>query len=446
MECFLFQALFSYISPHSHHLLHNEIKHMKIKTLIIASMCLSTSAYAGGYRVALQGQTALGMGHAGVAMTENAEVVFFNPASMSLLTADTSSAIGLTLINSKTKYQSPISQAASETESPIGTPFYIYYTKKYNSNIALGFAMYTPYGNSVTWPKDWPGSHLVNNISLKTIYAQPTISYKVNNKISVGFGPTLVNGYVELNRNLSSTLADENGNRSNVTLKATGVTAWGYNVGVLAKPVKPLSIGINYRSRVDLKARNRTADFENLPSSMQNVYTDTTFDADLVLPAELTLGIAYNIGSRTTVALDINRSFWSAYKSLDVSFDNGLPTSRGPRNYQDANVYRLGVQHKLNNTITLRAGTYYDQTPIQDGYQAPETPRNNSLGVTAGVGYQLNKHMAVDVSFLYLHFTEFNGRYDYVGHDDDPTTQDKSFGGEYLSTVTSIGFGFNYKY
>ena len=49
---------------------------MKKSILIITSLCISSHAMAGGYRVSTQGQQALGMGHTGVAVTESSETVF----------------------------------------------------------------------------------------------------------------------------------------------------------------------------------------------------------------------------------------------------------------------------------------------------------------------------------------------------------------------------------
>jgi len=418
---------------------------MKTKILLVAGLCISTSTLAGGYRVALQGQAATGMGHTGVAVTESAEVIFFNPASMSLLKSDTNFSIGSSLINSTIKYQNAATNTAAETDNPTGTPLYLYYSKKFNDKISYGVGVYTPYGNTVDWEKDWAGSHLVNNISLKTVFVQPTISYKINNMLSVGLGPTYVNGSVELTRNLTSSTVDGNGDRSNVTVKATGISAWGYNLGLVAKPAQNITVGFNYRSKVDMKARDEDADFENVPSSLSTTFFDTTFDADLVLPAELTLGASFQLSPKTIIALDINRVFWGAFESLDVTFANG-EQSLGPRNYEDANVYRIGVQHQLNNNLIVRTGAYYDNSPISDGYYTPETARNDSIGLTAGASFKLSKRLDLDFSFLYLIFKEFNGSYDFVGHDDDPLTTDTSFGGDYISTVTTFGFGLNYKY
>ena len=50
------------------------------KLLSLTMMALTTaSAFAGGYRVSLQGQKQLAMGHTGVAVVNSAEVLFFNP-------------------------------------------------------------------------------------------------------------------------------------------------------------------------------------------------------------------------------------------------------------------------------------------------------------------------------------------------------------------------------
>ena len=54
---------------------------MTKKVLLLAVFAMATAVtYAGGYRVSLQGQKALAMGHTGVAVVNSSELVFFNPA------------------------------------------------------------------------------------------------------------------------------------------------------------------------------------------------------------------------------------------------------------------------------------------------------------------------------------------------------------------------------
>lgn len=414
---------------------------MKRAILLSTLIFSTTSALAGGYRVSLQGQKALGMGHVGVAMAESAEVVFFNPAAMSLLDSESSFTGGISLVDSNVAYQNTTTNSSAETDNPIGTPISLYYTQKYSDTISWGLGLYTPYGNTVEYPTDWVGSHLVNNITLKAIYIQPTISYKISDQYSVGGGPTFVSGEVEFNRNLSSALVDENGNRSNVTVSEDGVTDTGFNIGFFAQQTDQLSWGISYRSQVDMTVKNGKADFENIPSSQSALFADTTFSSELVLPAELNIGLAYKMDDKTTLAFELNRAYWGKYESLDVDFANSAPDSINARNYKDANTYRFGLQNQYSNDLIIRAGIYFDQTPIQDGFFAPETPRGDAVGYTFGASYQMDKNLELDLSVLFLTFDEIDATYDHIINSDGSTS---SFGGSYKSSAVSVGVGINY--
>lgn len=422
---------------------HNLYKNiMKRATILFCSLIFSSSSMAGGYRVAIQGQKALGMAHAATAMSDSSETVFFNPAGMTQLKNDLEMNLGISLIDSKIAYQNSNTLTQAETDNPLGTPINAYIAKKASDKLSYGLGIYTPYGNTVKWDDDWAGSHLVNNITFKALYLQPTIAYQFSDSMSIGFGPTYVIGEVELNKNLSSALSDSNGNRSNVTISQSNISEWGYNLGLMAQASEDITIGVTFHSEIKMKARGGSAKFANIPTSLQTVYKDTTFDADLPLPAELNIGVAYKTSPQTTWAFEINRAYWSAYKELKVSFDSTLiADSVNARNYSDANIFRVGLQHRLNNDLTLRAGIYKDESPVGTGYFAPETPRNDSLGYTAGASYKMSKNLDLDFSFLLLTFKEIDGSYDHIIESDGSTS---SFGGTYKSSVVSIGFGINY--
>ena len=142
---------------------------------------------------------------------------------------------------------------------------------------------------------------------------------------------------------------------------------------------------------------------------------------------------------------DYNYALWSAYKSLDVEFQNGLPTSVNPRNYKNSSTYRIGTQYVANDKFTFRAGWYFDQSPLQDVFFAPETPRNDSMGYTGGLTYQLNPKFGIDFSFLYIHFDEIDNSYNFST---DPVSGDSNpnFGGTYKSSVFSPGVGISYSF
>ncbi len=413
---------------------------MKKILLMTTSLCLAGSALAGGgYRVSIQGQQALGMGHAATALSQSAETVFFNPGAITRIGDGETITGGLTLLKTEVIYQNSNTQSYAKTDNPLGTPVDFYYVSKPgDSDVAVGLGIYTPYGNTVEWPTDWPGSHLVNHIELKTLYIQPTIALAFNERFSLGFGPTYAIGKVEFNRNLNSSLVDERGKRANLTIEASNVNAWGYNIGLHFKASDAVSLGLGYRSKITLEARGEKADFENIPNLLRTVYPDTTFDADLVLPAELAIGISWAINPDILLAVDYNRTYWGDYESLDIQFRNGVGESLNPRNWKDSDTYRIGLQYRLDDDWILRAGIYTDKTPIREGYFAPETPRDDAIGYTFGASIQLDPQMDIDMSFLYLTSDEFDASYDH--HNDGP------FGGRYESAAVSIGLGINYRF
>mgnify|MGYP003960508191 FL=1 len=191
---------------------------MKKLLSFILFFLVGTTLYAGGYRVSIQGQKQLAMGHTGVAVISSAESVFFNPAGLSYLDGKLNVSFGASGIISKVKFQNTVNGYEAETDNPLSTPFNLYASYKINDWLTAAIAVYTPYGSSVEWEKDWAGSNLINNIKLQAIFVQPTISIKVNEFLSIGGGPTYVNGSVNFNRNLDTGSGDIDGNRSNVTV------------------------------------------------------------------------------------------------------------------------------------------------------------------------------------------------------------------------------------
>lgn len=402
---------------------------------------VGSTLYAGGYRVSIQGQKQLAMGHTGVAVISSAESVFFNPASISFLDGKMNFSLGVSGIIGETRFENKQYGIAENTDNPLGTPFNFYATYKANDWLAFGLGVYTPYGSSVKWDKDWAGSHLVNEISLKAIFVQPTISLKISDKFSVGGGPIYANGSVEFNKNLTRTLTDTDGDRTNVTIEEKGITAWGYTIGVMLKPIDKLNIGFNYRSSIDMVVEGGSAYFQNVPNSLPGNYADGKFNATLPMPAEITMGLSYEFCKKFLFAFDYNFAKWSEYKALVVEFDNSAGLTTNLRNYKDSETFRLGLQYEACNKLTLRTGIYFDESPVQDGYFAPETPRNDSVGYTGGLSYKVNSKLSIDASFLYLHFEEIDNSYDHYQENE----QNVPFEGTYKSTVFAPGLGLSYK-
>ena len=422
---------------------------MKKVLSVIVLLLVCAVTYAGGYRVSLQGQRGLAMGHTGVAYVNSAEIAFFNPGGLVHLESKLSISVGGFGVFSDVKYQNTEFGTSSQTDSPTGTPLYLYAAYKLSEKSSVALAVYTPYGSRVEYPTDWSGSHLVNSIELSAIFIQPIFSTKLTENVSFGGGPILAIGGVNFNRNLTRSLTDENGNRSNVEVDASGVKGYGFSVGGYAKFSDKWSFGVNYRSRIDIEVEQGegTATFSNVPNSplAPTVNGDFDFTATLPLPAEWTVGVTYKPTDKWVLNADVNYAEWDIYNSLDLNFLNPDGSvaleSINPRNYQNAWTLRLGAEYAVSDKFALRGGAYFDESPVQEGFFSPETPRNDSFGFTGGFSYNVTQKLAIDASFLYLAFREVDASYDAYTE----SGVEAPFAGTYRSSAFAPGLGLSYK-
>ncbi len=368
----------------------------------MGGLLLSTLAQAGGYQVSLQDQRQIGMGHTGTAMPFGGGTVFFNPGAMSHLDRNDIS-VGVSLINSRVAFRgTETSTRTARTDNPVGTPFYLYgvYGAP-ESKLKFGLGVYTPFGSSVQWEEGWTGRYALDQISLQAIFIQPTVSYRLG-PLGIGAGLTIATGGVNLQRSLPVAFSD--GREGSVELDGGANPGFGVNAGIYFEPIRAFSLGLTYRSRIDLTVEDGDATFE-VPATAAANFQATTFSATLPLIAVTTLGVAVRPNDRLTIAADVQYNHWSAYEELRLDFNApvaGADASVSPRNYNDAITYRLGLEYMPTNALSLRIGGYFDESPVDVGYLTPETPDIDRIGLSAGAGFSIAERLRIDASFLFI--------------------------------------------
>jgi len=389
-------------------------------------------ANAGGFQVNLQGNKQTGMGHLGSSFYLGASSAYFNPAMMGLGDQKFNIEFGASAIIGTVAFQDQQSGITETTDNPVGTPFYLYSTYEISEKLTAGLAIYTPFGNAVEWGEDWSGNNLIQDISLIAVYIQPTLSYQISEKLSVGAGFTYVIGGVDINRALPAPIGNDNS--VNLSGDATGT---GYNVGLHYQATEKLSVGFSYRSQVDIDLEEGDANFSVDPA-LTTSFPDQGFTSTLPLPSTTTLGIAYQVNEKLLLSVEASLVDWDAYESLDFDFDNNtasLEDSENPRNYESQIIYRLGAQYAVKENFRVRAGAYYDPSPIQDEFFNPETPNTDNLGLTLGFSWDASEKFTVDASFLHIYGFERESEY-----------QPENFGGKYKARSYIPGIGLNYKF
>ncbi len=374
-----------------------------MRRIVLFSVLMSlitTTLLAGGYQVRLQGHRQTGMGLIGTSTFGDASSLFYNPSGLSLMKTKYSILVGGSAIFSTTSFNLKNSVYQATTDNPMGTPFFVYAAGKITDKLGFGIGAYTPYGSSAKWGDDWEGAHLIQDISMKVIFIQPTLSYKINDMIALGAGFVIATGDVGLHKALPYGNATEMGQAS---LEGK-TTSFGFNAGVMVTPNDKWSLGLNYRSEVTMGLEDGDATFK-IPSSVESVIpAENKFDAELPLPANLDFGIAYQATEKLLVSAEINYVFWDTYDTLKFEFKEKpeLLNSSNPREYSNKMIFRVGGEYVFSEKFALRVGAYYDPTPTNKDYFNPETPSLNTYGLSFGFSVKPVKNLAIDFSYLHL--------------------------------------------
>lgn len=330
----------------------------------------------------------------------------FNPAGITGVRNNVT--VGMTPINVQSSYVDRNNFGTTYETSNDWRPAFNAYAVwgPEDSKFKFGIGSYTPFGGGYDWGDTWAGANELISLDLAAIFIQPTVAYKVSDQISVGASFIYAIGNVNLQRRLPVNFADGSFGRVELDSDANGI---GFSAGVQWDPTEDWGIGASYRSLITMEASGGTADF-TVPTSARGTFPEgNTFNADLPLPAQASIGVAYKGFERWVVELDVNYIFWSEYESLDFEFSRNPQTlnSSSLRNYDDAIAIRLGAQYALiEDKLDVRAGGYYSLTPIKDGFVTPESPDADRVSLHAGLSWHLNEKITIDGAFQYLRALE----------------------------------------
>ncbi|MCX8056678.1 MAG: outer membrane protein transport protein [Ignavibacteria bacterium] len=406
------------------------------KLLTIALLILThTLINAGGFQVNEHGSRAMGMGGAFIAVANDPSAIYFNPAGLTQLRGF-NVMLGATFIAPRTSFRGPApSVAESKMVRQIFYPINLYASYQLTKDLTVGFGLNNPFGLGTKWPEDWVGRYIATETRLRTFFFTPTISYKITEDISVGWGLDFVYGQVLLKRKVDiSPFAGE----ANVKLEGNG-NGFGYRFGVLAKPLKDLSIGFSYRGDVKLSF-NGTAETTG-PAQLQSQLPQGDVKTEVTTPQNFNFGVAYRVMPELLLAASLQYVTWSSYKDLKVDFvDPKYPDISTPKNWFDSYILRFGGEYSLLSNLDLRAGMLFDKNPIRDEYVDPTLPDSDRLGFTLGAGYKM-KNIKIDVSYMFLRVAErtiSNSKVYYAGN--------SPFNGTYNTTTHLFGFNVSYNF
>ena len=156
------------------------------------------------------------------------------------------------------------------------------------------------------------------------------------------------------------------------------------------------------------------------------------------LPASLALGIAHAPQDGIWLCLEVHYTGWQVLDSIVFQFEEALPNNLNfdsHTNWQAAWSYRMGAEILISRTFRLMLGSYFDTSPVQEGFVSPELPDANRIGLTGGLTIQLSPLLEIDVAAMF----ETTG-------ERTATFIEKGFAGIYQTNTGAISMGIKYAF
>ena len=407
---------------------------------------------AGAAGFALFEQGAKGMGFAGAftAQANDPSAIFHNAAGIAFLKGQ-QIYLGGTMVAPSSSFTGadpfPGQGITEEGDTGIVIPPTAYYTRPFSERMVWGVGLHVPFGLTSQWanPDTFSGRFLSQKAELKGFSLNPTVGYKLADRLAVGVGLDLRFSSVGLERRVPviNPFTQRVVDAASVDVSSDTDFGVGFNVGFLAKVNDDISVGAQYRHKVKAEYTG-TADFTALPTG------NTQLDARLGLvlppgslpvtsaiefPAIVTSGIAYTRDD-WTFEVDVNWYGWSSFQRLDLTFE-GRPdlNEQIVEEYEDTFQWRFGVERRLNETWDVRGGYFYDQTPAPPASVSPLLPDADRHGIALG-GTWRHGRLRLDGGTWYVFSPE---------RSTDGLNRD-SFDGTYKSTAFTLGLSLGYAF
>jgi long-chain fatty acid transport protein len=423
-------------------------RQIKLLTATIAGLLASAPAFAtNGYALHGIGMHAKGMGGASIAFPQDGVSIGQNPAASAWIgnRLDIGIDIFRPIRDAKISDTALVIPPTAPNTPPTVIPgffdgdfdgseskwFFIpefAYNYVIDSQMSVGVSVFgnggmnTDYGDGGI-PIFNAGSGRDTGINLQQAFIVPTFAFKINEQHSIGIGANIVaQGFKAFGLDaftggpFGPTAPFFSTSPGDVTNNGTD-WAWGFGVrvGWLGQINDMVSLGAYYSSRTWMQ------EFEEY----KGLFAE---QGDFDIPENFGIGIAVKATPDLTIAADIVQINYSKVDSIANGVGNFyncpalvlaftqqpggsasscLGGSNGPGfGWEDQTVFKLGVQYRVNDEWTVRAGWNYAEQPIPQeqtffNVLAPGVVEHH---LTLGASWNLDKSQ--ELTFAYMHAFE----------------------------------------
>jgi long-chain fatty acid transport protein len=400
--------------------------------LALPLLALPAAVHASGFAIESQGARAMGFAGAYVAQAADPSAIFYNAAGIGFLKGKQIYVAGaFTSLSTDFTGSGPNPAAGTLESSDNGLALLpaIYYSQQVGRNTVVGLGVSRPFAVRSKWdnPDAFTGRYICLDCQIASWSINPTIAYKLADRLSVGAGLDVRLSKFELTRRLT---ADPNPfpvptDVAELTLDSGTDTGVGFNLGLLASPTENLSIGVSYRHKVAID-HGAQANFVQILTGTTEV--DDAVKAALppsqpatvsfTYPASIAAGVALR-RRYWTVEADFQWMLWSSFDKVTIAYANS-PSFNSSLPEEWASTWRgaFGVEYLIGNDWEVRGGFGYDHSPAPTETISPFIHDADRYTFGGGGSYKYER-LRLDFNVRYVAFRSSStlgiSRYDYNG-------------------------------
>ncbi len=435
------------------------------KNLLVTIFLLSLSLLmANGLSLNSIGAKSTGLGGAFVGLADDATAIYWNPAGLSGQQNSVMIFASDIIPFASYKYQNaPYGIDIDAKSQPTYTDYlspnlFVNYS---HDKLAFGFGAYVPAGIGVNWDgedlKDFNGPAILDTTGTQNPFASqkfdwmsklgvfnfsPALSYKLNDRFSVGTALDVYYGTMKMDRpddmliNAALTPGQDGMMDTQTKMDISGM-GYGATFGLKWKCMlyDKINMGITYRTPITVKFSG-TMDIKMTGVGKKDM------DMDITWPMWLAYGLSFAPDCKTKINFDVQYTNWEKEDKLvakikDMQLADGSTGTLEQdieMEWENALQIRLGLQRKLNDMIDLRLGYYHDPAPAPDKTLNILFPSSTNNVVTIGTGLHFNK-IDVDYGMEYL-----------FGADRSVTKTDYNMPGIHHMDIFAFSIGLKYKF
>jgi long-chain fatty acid transport protein len=420
-----------------------------VAILVALSSPVALRAQTAGFAVESQGARATGFAGAYVAQAADPSAIFYNAAGIAFLKGR-QLALNGGLSAKGTDFtgegETPPAGTLEQTERKITVRPSLYYSHQLTERLVAGVGLSSPFAVRSQWknPDLFTGRTLCTDCEIRAWSLNPTVAYKLEDRLAVGIGLDLRFSRFRLDRRLNGVpeVLPQAQDVAAQTLSSSTRTDFGFNLGLMASPSESLTLGIAYRHRVQA-VYAAVADFAQIATG------DAALDAQVAahLPASQTVTVVQTFPSSLTAGLAVRRgdwliegdlawTFWSSFDSVELRYAETPALSASlPQAYETVLGGRLGVQYQLSRSVALRGGYSYDDGPQPSTTLSPFLHDSSRQAFGLGGTWTRGK-LSLDFVARYLRSgPRSTGGLSRYGYD-----------GLYETSALELGLGFGYRF